>query len=207
MKIAISLSLILFFITPLSGQDEERINNSLEKLEKEIWSLEEDYISYFKEANHKAILSLYHSQFLGWPDSELHPAGKKIAAIFLEEKYPKPTQALFNIKKEAIRVFEDVVITHYLLILSWTNDGGVEQTRVALECHGTRSRWNKTSTISNGFFTQKIYLHVFNAPSSWGIFHRFGFIVTLQRQDQTDKMVACSEYLMAIFLLLSPCCQ
>ena len=129
------LILLCFFITPLFAQVEEIKNRKLGKVEDEIWSFEEDYISYFREANHEAILSLYHSQFLGWPDSELHPAGKTRAAEFLEEKYPEPTQSVFNIKKEGIRIVEDVVITHYLLNISWTEDEGVEQTRESRLTH------------------------------------------------------------------------
>ena len=79
MKLILSLSLLLFFFTTLSAQDEEMRVDMKDKVEEEIWSLEERYISYFGDANHKAILSLYHSQFLGWPDSELHPAGKERA--------------------------------------------------------------------------------------------------------------------------------
>lgn len=135
MKLILSLSLMIFLITPLSAQDEEIKESKLSKVEEEIWSLEEDYISYFSKANHAAILSLYHSQFLGWPDSELHPAGKKRAAKYLEEKYPKPTQSVFKIKREGIRIVENVVITHYLLNLSWTDDEGVEQTRESRLTH------------------------------------------------------------------------
>jgi ketosteroid isomerase-like protein len=152
MKPALFLSLIFFFITSLSAQDKEIQINGLDKVEEEIWSLEEDYISYFKEANHKAILFLYHSQFLGWPDSELHPAGKKRAAKFLEEKYPEPTHAVFNIKKEAIRVFEGVVITHYLLILSWIDDEGVDQTSEIRLTHTwikEDSQWKILGGMSN----------------------------------------------------------
>jgi hypothetical protein len=73
MKLIISLSLLFFFITPLSAQDEERQDiNKGNKVEEEIWSLEQAYISYFGEANHDAILSIYHSQFLGWPNSRNH---------------------------------------------------------------------------------------------------------------------------------------
>lgn len=135
MKLILSLSLMIFLITPLSAQDEKIRDSKLSKVEEEIRSLEEDYISYFGEANYKAILSFYHSQFLGWPDSELHPAGKKRAAVFLEEKYPEPTQSFFKIKREGIRIVEGVAITHYLLNLSWIDDVGVEQTRESRLTH------------------------------------------------------------------------
>ena len=135
MKLILSMSLMIFLVTQLSAQDKEIKDSKLSTVEEEIWSLEEEYISYFSKANHAAILSLYHSQFLGWPDSELHPANKERAAIFLEEKYLEPTQLVFKIKREGIRIVEDVVITHYLLNLSWTDDEGVEQTRESRLTH------------------------------------------------------------------------
>ena len=152
MKLILSISLIIFLITPLSAQDEDRQDSTWIKIEEEIWSLEEDYISYFSKANHAAILSLYHSQFLGWPDSELHPAGKKKAAEFLEEKYPEPTQSVFKIKREGIRIVEGVVITHYLLNLSWIDDEGVEQTRESRLTHTwikEDSNWRILGGMSN----------------------------------------------------------
>ena len=135
MKLILSMSLMIFLVTQLSAQDKEIKDSKLSTVEEEIWSLEEEYISYFSKANHASILSLYHSQFLGWPNSELHPANKERAAIFLEEKYPEPTQLVFKIKREGIRIVEDVVITHYLLNLSWTDDEGVEQTRESRLTH------------------------------------------------------------------------
>ena len=113
MKLIFYLLLLFFFFTPLFAQDEEKqVNIKWNNVEEEIWSLEEDYISYFGDANHRAILSLYHSQFLGWPDSELHPAGKKRAVKFLEENYPEPIQVVFLINREGIRILENIAITH-----------------------------------------------------------------------------------------------
>ena len=128
MNLIFSLVLLFFFIIPLSAQDEEKqVNNAWDNVEEEIWSLEEDYISYFSAANHKAILSLYHSQFLGWPDSEMHPAGKKRAEKYLEEKYPEPVQVVLKISREGIRIIGNIAITHYLVISSWVDKDGVEQ--------------------------------------------------------------------------------
>ena len=143
MKLILSLSLLLFFITPLSAQVEE---------EEEIWSLEEDYISYFSEANHKAILSLYHSNFLGWPDPELHPAGKQRAAIFLEENYPAPIQVNFQLNREGIRMLGNIAITHYLVLFSWINEKGIEQkseTRITHTWIKEDSEWKILGGMSN----------------------------------------------------------
>ena len=153
MKSIISLSLLFFFVTPLFAQDEERpANNKWDKVEEEIWSLEEDYISYFGEANHDAILSLYHSQFLGWPDSRNHPVGKISAAKFLEENYPEPTQSVFKINREGIRIVNGVVITHYLLNVSWIDDAGVEQKSESRLTHTwikEDSQWKILGGMSN----------------------------------------------------------
>lgn len=135
MKTILILLFSLLFILTLSAQEEEIKTDNQRDAEEEVWSLEEDYILFFGKANHDAILSLYHSQFLGWPDSESHPVGKKRAAEFLEEKYPEPTQAVFKIKREGIRIVEGVVITHYLLNLSWIDDEGAEQTRESRLTH------------------------------------------------------------------------
>jgi ketosteroid isomerase-like protein len=124
--IFLPLLFLLFFLTqPVFSQDEE-----------EIWSLEEDYISYFSKADKEAILSLYHPDFLGWPDSESHPAGKKRAAEFLEENYPEPMQVMSQITKEGIRIVDDIAITHYLVTFSWIDEDKSE--------HKTRTRITHT---------------------------------------------------------------
>ncbi|GBD88360.1 calcium/calmodulin dependent protein kinase II Association [bacterium BMS3Abin03] len=135
-KIIFSLALFIFFVTPLSAQDKEKtVNNKWENVEKEIWSLEENYISNFFKADHEAILSNYHSQFLGWPDSQEHPIGKETADKFLKENYPEPSETNFKIKREGIRVVDNVVITHYLLKISWIDNEGIEKTRESRLTH------------------------------------------------------------------------
>ena len=153
MNLILSLTLFFFFTTPFSAQDKEKPdNNKWDNVEEEIWSLEEDYISYFSKANHEAILSLYHSRFLGWPDLRNHPVGKNSAAKFLNENYPEPTQSAFKIKREGIRVVNDVVITHYLLKISWVDDNGVEQTSKSRLIHTwvkEDSHWKIFGGMSN----------------------------------------------------------
>ncbi len=153
MKLIFSLSLLFFFLTPLFAQDEEiEVNNKGDNVEEEIWSLEEDYISYFGDANHKAILALYHSQFLGWPDPELHPAGKERAKKYLEEKYSEPNQVVSQISREGIRILGNIAITHYLLLLSWIDDEGIEQTRESRLTHTwikEDSQWKIFGGMSN----------------------------------------------------------
>jgi len=153
MKLILSLSLLFLFIAPLPAQDEKRKDyNTGDKVKGEIWSFEEDYISYFREANHKAILSFYHSQFLGWPNSELHPAGKKRAEKFLEENYPEPIQLVFQIKREGIRILGNTAITHYLLISSWVDEEELKQkseSRITHTWIKENSQWKILGGMSN----------------------------------------------------------
>ena len=145
MRLIIYLLIPLFLFMHVYAQDKE-------KVEEKIWSLEEEYISYFKEANYNAILSFYHSQFLGWPNSELHPADKKRAAKYLVEKYPEPIQVVFEIKQEGIRVLDHIAITHYLLNSSWVNDEGVKQTSESRMTHTwikDGSEWKIFGGMSN----------------------------------------------------------
>jgi len=153
MNLFFSLSLLFFFITPLSAQDgEKQVNNKWDKAEEEIWSLEEIYMSYFRDANHEAILSIWHPQILAWPDSEPHPAGKKRAVKFLEDNYPDPIEVAFQIKREGIRILGNIAITHYLLISSWIDEDGIEQkseSRITHTWINENSKWRILGGMSN----------------------------------------------------------
>ena len=135
MKLILYLLFPLFLFSHLSAQEKEENERMKLTEEEKIWSLEKEYISYFKEANHKAILSFYHPQFLGWPDSESHPVDKEGAAKYLKEKYPGPIQADFEIKREGIKILADIAITHYLLNVSWINNEGIKQTSAGRMTH------------------------------------------------------------------------
>ena len=135
MKLILYLLFPLFLFSHLSAQEKEENERMKLTEEEKIWSLEKEYISYFKEANHKAILSFYHPLFLGWPDSELHPTDKEGAAKYLVEKYPEPIQVVFEFKREGIRILNNIAITHYLLNSSWINDEGVKQTSESRMTH------------------------------------------------------------------------
>jgi len=128
MNLIFTLALFILPFITLSSQDlMVQLNNKLDKVEEEIWSLEEDYISFFKKAKHKEILSLMHTKGLVWPASKLQPIGKEDVVKFLEEKYPSPSMLIFNIKQKGIRVMGNVIITHYLLTISRFNEDGEEQ--------------------------------------------------------------------------------
>lgn len=126
-------------------------NKNLE-LEKEIWALEEAYISYFAAANHEAILSMYHERFLGWPSEEKQPADKKAAVRYLEERYPKPVPGTFKIEPQGITFLENIALNHYLLHITLKDKKGNELKIVNRMTHTwikTGEKWTILGGMSN----------------------------------------------------------
>ena len=105
------------------------------EVEDEIWALEEEYVSAFKNADHDRILAFYHEDFLGWPDSQDRPAGRNEAEKFVKTHYAQPVPGSFQIDRAGIRVFGDVVVTQYVLSVSKRDADGVEQTNATRITH------------------------------------------------------------------------
>lgn len=137
--LAIAVLLVVEFGWPALLAAENLNGN---EVENEIWALEEEYVTAFKNADHRKILDFYHQNFLGWPDSQDSPAGKSEAEKFLKEHYPLPVRGNFQIDRAGIRVFGDVVMTQYVLNVSMQDADGDEKT------HSTRitHTWQKDGT-------------------------------------------------------------
>jgi ketosteroid isomerase-like protein len=130
----------------------DKKGNKNQESEKEIWALEEAYISYFIDANHRAILSMYHDRFLGWPDQEKQPADKKAARRYLEERYPKPVHMTYKIDRQGITFLNNIAINHYLLYITWKDKSGNEQKRISRLTHTwikTGKQWKILGGMSN----------------------------------------------------------
>jgi ketosteroid isomerase-like protein len=110
------------------------------KAEKEIWALEEIYISSFVSADHTTILSMYHERFLGWPDEESKPAGKGEAARYLKERFPEPSPLTFQIDRQGMTILGKIVINHYLLTLILEDGDGNKKEQTSRMTH----TWIKT---------------------------------------------------------------
>ena len=145
--------IICISVTSVLGQEYTSINEQeIAEIENEIWDLEEIYISSYAEANHKAILSLMHDKFLGWPDSQQQPTDKIAAAKFLIEKYPEPTSIEFEIERSGIQVFGRIVVDHYILHTSWKNESGADESRTTRIIHTwikENSKWQILGGMSN----------------------------------------------------------
>jgi ketosteroid isomerase-like protein len=110
-------------------------NNGLSEIEREVWALEEAYISAFKNARHNEIASMLHRDFLGWPRESERPSEKSDVARFLKENYPQPLELSFELNRAGIRVSGDVVITHYLVIIRGEDGDGAGQVQAVRITH------------------------------------------------------------------------
>lgn len=152
MKKTIVILLAILVVSFLSLFPADKKGNKNQEIEKEIWALEEAYISYFIAANHKAILSMYHDRFLGWPDEEKQPSDKKDARRYLEERYPKPVSWTYKIDRKGITILENIAISHYLLSFTGKDKNGNEQTGVSRLTHTwlkTGKQWKILGGMSN----------------------------------------------------------
>jgi hypothetical protein len=129
-KIILLRTIILTFILILcsqaysatAGTDKRR-----HKVEEEIWALEEAYFANLYKADYAGVLSITHSQFLGWPGRVPQPIDREESASFMKELVPKPTTCTFRIERAGIRLLGDVALTQYTIIVN-CSDNGVTKT-------------------------------------------------------------------------------
>ena len=83
--------------------------------EAAVWQLEKDYWKYVKEQDLDAYRALWDERFVGWPSFSPHPLGKDEIADWIPPLHQDPTRVFdYELKREAVRSFGDVVVTHYL---------------------------------------------------------------------------------------------
>ena len=92
--------------------------------EQEIWEHEEIYSANHMDANHAGILSMYHKDFIGWPDEEPKPARKSDMPDYLRRVVSEPSNGEFEIERNGIQVIDDVAIDHCTVHLSYANEVG-----------------------------------------------------------------------------------
>jgi ketosteroid isomerase-like protein len=152
MKKMVLIFFMVLIFSFYAASSSNNMGNRKQEIAKEIWALEEAYISYFSAANHKAILLMYHEQFLGWPDEEKQPAWKKDVVRYLKERYPEPIPVSFKIDRQGITILDDIAINHYLLTLIWKDKEGKEQKSTSRLTHTwikTKKNWKILGGMSN----------------------------------------------------------
>jgi len=91
-------------------------------VEEEIWALEETYFANLYKADYEAVLSIVHSQFLGWPGSVPQPIDKEGSSSFMKQLIPKATLCTFKIERKGIRVLGEVALTQYIIHVNCCSD-------------------------------------------------------------------------------------
>ena len=102
-------------VWPCTGQADENGENGRNRVEKEIWALEEAYFTNFYSANYEALLGLVHDQFLGWPGGAPGPIDKDGSSRFMRQMVPKPSLSTFRIERAGIRIIGDTALTQYII--------------------------------------------------------------------------------------------
>jgi ketosteroid isomerase-like protein len=84
--------------------------------EAAVWQLEEDYWKYVKEQDLDAYRSLWDERFVGWPSFSAEPVGKKNTTDWIPPLHEDSTRVMdYELKRQAVRAFGDIVVTHYLV--------------------------------------------------------------------------------------------
>ena len=120
----IIFTLIIFFsaqaYSTATDKDKRR-----DKVEEEIWALEEAYFTNLYKADYEGILAIGHSQFLGWPGGLPQPIDREENARFMKQLILQPTSCTIKIERAGIRLVRNVALTQYTLHVDCSETAGV----------------------------------------------------------------------------------
>jgi ketosteroid isomerase-like protein len=120
-------------------------------VEEEIWALEEAYFANIYKADYEKVLTLVHSQFLGWPGPVPQPINKEESARFLQQLVPKPTSCTFNIERAGLRLLGQTALTQYTIHVNCSDPAGMAKTQTSRITHTwvkEEARWKLLGGMS-----------------------------------------------------------
>lgn len=96
--------------------------SSIEKIQNEIWQLEENYWKYVKEKDLQSYLTLWDEKFTGYPGNNIIGT-KATITDWITDMYKNKT-GVFNYKltRKVENVFDDIVVVLYDVSHGFTND-------------------------------------------------------------------------------------
>lgn len=119
----IALSVCIPFVSMAS----EKIGN--DRTKEQIWALESDYLTFFKNAAHEKVIPMWHEKFLGWPITENTPNDKQAVISYLKKYASAPGNWKFKIERMGIQIFGNVAITHLVHHITFSRSDGSSYTR------------------------------------------------------------------------------
>ena len=109
MRIIIAIILLSSLPVPLAWSDEAAD-------EEAVWALEESYWVFVKNNDIDGYRTLWDEAFVGWPGFSKRPLGKEKIADWIPPLHDNPSEIYgYELTREAVRSFGDVVIAHYLV--------------------------------------------------------------------------------------------
>ena len=115
MKYLFILPIFFLFYADISAQSENAAKD-------EVWQRELQYWQYVKNNDTVGYRTLWHDDFVGYPDSEKLTGKAKIANWITEAHNAKGRRYDFSLDKKMVNAFGDVVITFYDETDIWKND-------------------------------------------------------------------------------------
>ncbi len=98
--------------------------------EKEVWQLEENYWKFAQAYDLESYRTLWHEEFVGWPESEAVPVGKSGITGWLERRKTARQSLRYKLRREAVRQIESAVVVHYTIHLDWVSKEGKVESEV-----------------------------------------------------------------------------
>ena len=106
----ITVTVLLGFLLSVSACSDEAAD------EQAVWSLEEAYWVYVKNNDIEGYLTLWDERFVGWPGFSEAPIGKGNIGEWIAPLHENPAETYdYELTREAVRSFGDVVVVHYLV--------------------------------------------------------------------------------------------
>jgi Calcium/calmodulin dependent protein kinase II association domain len=132
LAITLALSSLVYAQAYSASADNDKEED---KVKEEIWVLEESYFRNLYAADYGGVLSLVHSQFLGWPGSVAQPIDKAGSSRFMKQLITKPTSCAFTIERGGIRILRDVALTQYTVSVNCSGAAAGAKTQVSRITH------------------------------------------------------------------------
>lgn len=92
------------------------IADELSANEREVWELEQAYYRFAEANDPESYLELFDEDIIGWPTQDPQPKGKDKVSQWIGMVHADPAELWrYEIEREAIHDFGDVVVVHYRL--------------------------------------------------------------------------------------------